>query len=170
MTVAPLASIPVGVVAERRKAKSAWIDHVWRPLAVLDGIPAAAPWTMLSQDEDVATFFVGTTTIDLYRSETGHYRDNLASGTPQIWLVLRPCEGEHPYELFLATADPAEGEGYTETGTDLVEPVPMPEAIRAAIEDFVAEHHVERPFFKRKRDRANPDALGRRGPAREDER
>ena len=34
------------------------------------------------------------------------------------------------------------------------------------VEAFIAEHHVERPFVKRKRDRANPDALGRRGPIR----
>ena len=163
MSVTPLMRIPVGVVVERRKAKSQWIDHVWRPVAALDGVPEAAPWTLLSEEGEAATFFVGAATIDLYRSETAHYRDNLASGTPQIWVVLRPADGEHPYDLFLVTADPAEGEGYTETGTDLVDPVPMPEAIQAAIADFVTEHHVERPFFKRKRDRANPDALGRRG-------
>jgi hypothetical protein len=29
----------------------------------------------------------------------------------------------------------------------------------------VAEHHVERPFFKRKRDRADPEALAPRSPA-----
>ena len=32
------------------------------------------------------------------------------------------------------------------------------------VDAFIAEHHVERPFVKRKRDRANPEALGRRGP------
>ena len=38
------------------------------------------------------------------------------------------------------------------------------DAVRAAVEDFVAEHHVEREFVKRKRDRANPEALARRQP------
>ena len=61
-------------------------------------------------------------------------------------------------------ADPAEGEAWTETGSDLVDVVPMPEAVRAAIDAFVAEHHVERPFYKRERDRADPEALARRGP------
>ncbi len=50
MSVAPLMRIPVGVVVERRKAKSQWIDHVWRPVAVLDGVPEAAPWTLLSEE------------------------------------------------------------------------------------------------------------------------
>ena len=36
-------------------------------------------------------------------------------------------------------------------------PLPMQEAISA----FIAEHHVEQVFVKRKRDRANPEALGR---------
>ena len=28
----------------------------------------------------------------------------------------------------------------------------------------VAEHHVEQPFYKRQRDRADPESLGRRAP------
>ncbi|MFL6839465.1 MAG: DUF3305 domain-containing protein, partial [Bradyrhizobium sp.] len=60
------------------------------------------------------------------------------------------------------TADPAEGEGFTVAAANLVEAVPMPEVFREAIEDFVAEHHVEREFFKRKLRRADPEALARR--------
>jgi hypothetical protein len=33
---------------------------------------------------------------------------------------------------------------------------------------FIAKHHVETPFVKRKRDRADPEALARRGPLKED--
>jgi hypothetical protein len=66
--------------------------------------------------------------------------------------VLRPTETEPPYVVLTVTADPAEGESLTEAGDDLVETVPMPEAIRRSVEAFVAEHHVERPFVKRQRD------------------
>jgi len=31
---------------------------------------------------------------------------------------------------------------------------------------FVMEHHVERSFFKRKRDRVNPDSIGRKNRVR----
>jgi hypothetical protein len=41
----------------------------------------------------------------------------------------------------------------------------MPPGLLAATADFVARHHVERAFHKRKRDRADPEALARRGPA-----
>ena len=47
-SVPPLARIPVGVMVERRKATSPWIDFVWRPVSVLPGEPAAAPWTLLA--------------------------------------------------------------------------------------------------------------------------
>jgi hypothetical protein len=40
----------------------------------------------------------------------------------------------------------------------------MPEPVCAMIAAFVAEHHVEQPFHKRERDRADPEALARRGP------
>jgi hypothetical protein len=40
----------------------------------------------------------------------------------------------------------------------------MPKSVRDVVADFVAEHHVERIFEKRARDRANPEALARRGP------
>jgi hypothetical protein len=145
-------SIPVGVVVERQKAASPWLDFVWRPVSVLSGIPAAAPWTPLGPAGDTTTFFAGTATIALYRTETANYIDNLGSGTPQLWVVLRATDAEPPYEMLAVTADPAEGEAFTEAGNDLVETVPMPPDIRDAVEAFIAEHHVERPFFKRQRD------------------
>jgi hypothetical protein len=160
----PLQTIAVGVVVERRKAQSAWIDFTWQPLTVLVGLPEASPWTMLSDEGDRATFYAGAAEIALYRTETTNYRDNLGSGSPALWVVLRPTGVEPPYEVIAVTADPAEGEAMTEAGGDLVEIVPMPEAVRVLIDAFVAEHHVERPFFKRKRDRADPEALARRGP------
>jgi len=154
----------VGVVVERHKAQSPWIDFTWSPVSVLCGVPETSPWTMLSAGGDGATFYAGAAEIELYRTETGHYRDNLASGAPGLWVALRPTGGEHPYDIFAVTADPAEGEAWTQSGHDLVEVVPMPEAVQAWVANFVAEHHVEQPFQKRQRDRADPEALARRSP------
>jgi hypothetical protein len=161
------ARISVGVLVERRKAQSAWIDFTWKPVAVLVGEPEASPWTMLGDEGEAATYYAGATEIELHRTETANYRGNLA-GDARLWVLLRPTGIDPPYEVFGVTADPAEGEGWTQAGTDLIDVVAMPEPIRATIEAFVAEHHVDRPFIKRKRDRADPNALGRRGPAREE--
>ena len=165
---APLARIPVGIVVERRKAASQWIDFTWRPIEALAGTPEAAPWTPLGRDGEADRFYVGAKDIELFRSETSNYRDNLASASPALWVSLRPTGGEPAYDLLAVTADPAEGEAWTESGNDLVEPVLMPPEVRAIVEQFVIEHHVERQEFKRKRDRADPEALARRGRIRED--
>ena len=162
--VPPLASIAVGVVVERSKSASPWADFYWRPADVLAGAPETPPWTKLNDDGERASFYAGSTEIELYRTETANYRDNLRLETPLLWIILRPVEGDPPYELAAVTADPAEGEAMTEAGANLVDTVAMPKPVQDAVAAFVAEHHVEEVFVKRKRDRANPEAMARRGP------
>jgi hypothetical protein len=160
--VPPLATIPVGVIVERSKSANPWADFYWRAVSVLTGQPDTPAWTKLSDDGARTTFYAGTAEIELYRTETTYYRHNLESGAPALWVALRAVDSDPPFTVSAVTADPAEGESLTETATDLIEQVPMPEAIRQAIVAFVAEHHVEQPFVKRKRDRADPEALARR--------
>jgi hypothetical protein len=164
--VPPLASIPVGVVVERSKSASQWADFYWRPAGVLAGVPDAAPWTKLSDDGERATFYAGAADVELYRTETANYRDNLQLEVPLLWIVLRSVDADPPYELALVTADPSEGEAMTEAGANLVEAVAMPKPMQETIAAFVAQHHVEQVFVKRKRDRANLEALAHRGPPR----
>jgi hypothetical protein len=154
--------IAVGVVLERRAAISPWADFVWRPSAVLPGEPDAAPGTQLDGDATRARFYAGGATLALHRAETAQYRDNLATGAPLLWVVLRPSEATPPFAVHLVTADPSEGEAHTEAGTELVDTVAMPAAIAQALAAFVAEHHVEQAFFKRTRTRSDPQALARR--------
>ncbi len=157
-----LAQIPVGVVVARRKADSQWIDYTWQPVSVLVGQPEAQPWTLLSDDGETAMFYAGSDVLELYRSEASQYRDNLM-GDESLWVVLQPTGGEPPYQLAKVTADPSEGEAFTEAGAAIVETVRMPDSLRDLVAAFVAEHHVEQPFFKRQRTRAEPEALARRG-------
>lgn len=168
-TVAPLLRIPVGVVVERRKATSPWANVLWRPVAVLAGMPDAAPWTPLASEGAADSFYAGPAAIELYRSEADNYRRNLASGAPSVWVALQATGGEPPYEIAAVTVDPAEGEGLTEPGQAIVEAVAMCETLRDVIAAFVADHHIEQVFTKRTRDRANPEALARHGPRFGDE-
>ena len=158
-----LARISVAVVVERRKAKSPWLDFIWQPVAVLAGNPEAAPWTPLNAADDTIVFYAGEAVIELYRTETANYRNNLASGAPLLWVILRPDVSGHSYKLLAVTADPAEGEAFTDAGNDLVGTVPMPVVIAETIGDFVALHHIERPFLKRRRERATSLAPTRCG-------
>ncbi len=164
-----LARIEVGVVVERRKAKSMWVDFLWRPISVFVGAPSAAPWTVLKTEGDAAVFYAGEAAIELHRTETTNYRDNLASGAPVLWVVLRPIPSENPYEILCVTADPTEGEAFTDAGSNLVETVPMPPVIAETISRFIARHHVERVFTKRRRNPAGP-TIDRRANGQEDEK
>jgi hypothetical protein len=94
-----LARIPVGVVVERRKAISMWADFLWRPVSVLAGAPSAAPWTPLDAKAESTSFFAGEAVIELHRTETTNYRDNLASTALALWVVMRPAASDLPYEL-----------------------------------------------------------------------
>jgi hypothetical protein len=164
-----LSRIPVGVVLERSKASSPWADFLWRPIAVLPGEPEAKPWTKLKEDADGATFYAGRADVEFHSSDTGSYRDNLSTGQPVLWVVLRPTDAEPPFEVVCVTADGSEGESYTAAGNDIVDSVPMPDAIRTALDAFVFEHHVERPFYKRAQTRPDLEALGRRARVNKDD-
>ena len=151
-----------------RKAASPWIDFIWRPVAVLPGEPERRAVDRAAATTATRTTFYAGTADD--RAVSAPRPRTTATISPPArrrcgWCCGRPS-AEPPYDVFAVTADPAEGEGFTEAGNDLVETVPMPDSIRDAVEAFVAEHHVEQPFFKRKRDRADPEALARRAPRR----
>jgi hypothetical protein len=158
LTWAALTRVRVGVIVERRKAESSWADFLYRPVSVLEGVPAAPPWTQISAEGDLTLFYAGDAVIELHRTETANYRDNLASGAARLWVVLRPGSAGVGLDLLCVTADPAEGEALTGAGNDLVDSVPMPASIRQIVENFIAEHHVEQAFFKRERSRSRPSA------------
>jgi hypothetical protein len=46
----------------------------------------------------------------------------------------------------------------------------MPGVIREQIAAFIARYHVEHPFIKRERDRANPEAISRKSIVKENKR
>ncbi len=160
--VQPIMHIPVGVVIERCQAKSTWVDFVWRPVAVLPGVPDVAPWTVLEDNPACTMLYGGNAEIILHRADASGYRENVEGSRALLWVAIRPTGGEPPYAIAAVTAEPSEGEALTENASDIVEAVPMPEPVRVAVAEFVVAHHVERPFVKRQRDPADPELMARR--------
>lgn len=156
--------IIVGLVVERIAPLTEWGEPIWMPLQALDGVPDATPWTVLATGPDRVRYYAGAYPVHLYASETTFYRDNLTAERPCLWVVMSPHGAEPPVEILAVTADPTEGEGYTQTGTNTVEVVDMPPGLASEIAAFVADHHVEQVFEKRKRDKRPPDLMGRRRP------
>lgn len=148
-------AITVGVIVEKRKAASPWIDHLWVPVAVMPGLPEAPPMTLIDRQGEVERYYLGAASLVVVSGDTANYRDNLTSGAPKLWVVMREVAEDQSVELHSVTADPAEGEGHTGAGSNLVDVVPMVPEIAAFLAAFVDEHHVEREFYKRKRDEAD---------------
>jgi Protein of unknown function (DUF3305) len=158
--------IEVGIVVARRRLANPWASHSWHVGGVLAEVPALADWTPMRRDVNEELFFAGRASLSLHPGETAHYRDNLQSPEPRLWVQLRPTlaqAGDERVEIIAVTADPYEGEAMADSG-DVLESTRMPAEIAARLQAFFEAHHVERPFFKRKRDRQDPDSLGRRGP------
>ncbi len=149
----------VAVIVERRPARSRWASHVWRAVEVLPGAPATPPWTVLAEAGGATRFFAGTAELVVYSGETEALVHNLGAAMPAVWVVLRRAATAPGWRLLMATVDAGEAQAHADTGDDLVEMVEMPQAVRAWLEPFVARHHVERPRIKRRRDRADPEAL-----------
>ncbi len=154
----------VGLVIERLAPSNPWGEYIWLPLQVLQGVPEAPAWTVLARASDRVRYFAGAFAVKLYSTETAFYRDNLTAERPKLWIAMQPLGPEPPVEILCVTADPTEGEGYTQTGTNVVETIDMPDWVAADIAAFVEAHHVERKFEKRQRDKRPSGFIERRLP------
>jgi hypothetical protein len=157
----PKQLLRLGILAVSRKPVSRWGTRGFVPSQVLPEVPATPPRTRLGPEGDVETWYAGPADLVLHSGETGHYRDNLRMARPSVWVALRQGTA---LEIAGATVDPYEGEGLAGDPGLVVEALPMPAAVAEAMAAFFAAHHVEQVFEKRKRKRADPEALARGAP------
>jgi len=103
-----LARIVVGVVVERRKARSPWLDFLWRPVSVFVGTPSAVPWTRISEEGDATTFYAGEAAIELHRTETANYQQISLRGCRAVGRsATDSCEFCEPaFDILAVTATP----------------------------------------------------------------
>lgn len=155
--------LSVGVVLERRRVERGWVSEAWRVAGLLPpGVGAGLePWAAVAEGPGWRHLYAGEVAIELFPGETAAYRDNLASSRPAVYVVLRR-DPDHGMAVREATVDPGEIEAHADAGDDQIEAVPLPDAVAAWMQDFIARHHVEREFYKRQRKPVDPEALGRR--------
>ncbi|GBE42633.1 hypothetical protein BMS3Bbin10_00695 [bacterium BMS3Bbin10] len=145
-------SIPIGVVIAREDIDSKWEDHVWRPIGVLPGAAEIERWKEIGRGEGWEHYHAATVPMELFRKETESYKYNLEAREPVVYIVLSDDDDESgdPVSVHLVTASPDEAADYLDSGELIVEPVAMPPELIALVSDFVAKHHVEEKFKKRK--------------------
>jgi hypothetical protein len=143
----------LGVVLERRRIAHPWQEHAWRPVSVVPGGPEVGAPRLLQSGEGWEHFHVATLDLELFPRETEGYRYNLSQARPVVYLLWRNGEASAAGwpDLFHVTVCPYEAQDYLDTGDVTVEGVAMPGAVAHWIADFVARHHVDERFEKRRR-------------------
>ena len=141
----------LAVLAQSRPPVTHWGGRVVRPMAVFADVPVTAPGTKVSEVDGVETWYLGACDVTLHSGDTEYYRHNLTSGRPSVWVAVPEASDGARAKVQLVTVDPYEGEGLASDVGLMVEALPMPDAVRARLEAFIAAHHVEVPFKKRKR-------------------
>lgn len=152
-------SLPLGIVLRKTPGVTRWAKWSWKAVAVLPGA-AQESWRELRREGDVVEYHAATVPLELWRTDTEAYMTELATRIPSIYVVMRDTldeAAEFELEVVLATASPYDAQDYADSGEELVELVPMPEGLKAIIQRFVEQHHVEEKFIKRKRDKRHVD-------------
>lgn len=139
----------LGVAAERRPAASRWADEVWRAVEVCAPLPLE-PGAVMAREGATARVWLGAAPMRCHATDAEIFAENLAEGG-SVYVVLRERAGEPPVALHLVSASPHEAQDCEVGAEDLVERLPMPPDVAEALAGFVAQHHVPRPFKKRKR-------------------
>ena len=149
--------MPLGVVLRRTPGVTRWAKWHWRAVAVLPGA-GPANWKELRRDGESVEYHVATLPLTLYASDTEAYLTNISDTVPSVYVILRnEKDGEAPLKAFTVTASPFEAQDYADNGEDIVEKVAMSEGLIAWVGAFLAEHHREETFVKRRRDRLRTD-------------
>ena len=153
------ASLQVGVVIRRQPGVTRWAKWVWRPVAVLPGA-GPARWKELRRDGEAVEYHAATVTLELHRADAEAYLVSLAMRPATVFVVLRSdtdATGKFPWQVHAVTASAFEAQDYQEGGDEIVEPLPMPPALLAFVEDFAQAHFKDEVFIKRRRDRQRVD-------------
>jgi hypothetical protein len=158
----------LGVVLERRRSAHPWQEHAWRPVSVVPGGPEVSGPRLLQRGDGWEQFHMATLDLELFPRETEGYRYNLSQARRVVYVLWRTGEAAEGWpDLFHVTVCPYEAQDYLDSGDVTVEGVAMPDAVAHWIADFVARHHVDEPFEKRRR--KPHDGGDRQGPVEDAE-
>lgn len=143
----------VGVLLERRHIAHPWQEYAWHAAGVIPGAPDIAGPRLLHQGEGWARYHMATLDIELFPRETEGYRFNLSQAQPVVYVLWRHEneDTEQQPEVFHVTVCPYEAQDYQDGGDVVVEAVTLPDLVAHWMRFYIARHHVDEPFEKRRR-------------------
>ncbi len=151
--------MPVGIVVRKTPGATRWAQWCWKVVGVLPGVGAAS-WQVLRCEGEAIEYHAATLPLELWSSDTEGYQAMLVTEVPSLTVILHEDltpDAPMPWVPALVTASAYETQDYADAEGYLIELVPMPPLVLGWVRGFVEEHHVEKPFIKRKRDRQRVD-------------
>jgi hypothetical protein len=164
---------PVAVIMQRIPLTSRWADERWEAVTVErcdDAVPAQ---TVVSDTADGKRWRCTGHVIELHPTEAEGYYLNVSTREPKVFVLWRMAEPGDDVEPrarpLIVTVSYGEAARFLDAG-EQVDAVPIPAAILAALESFVAAHYRPEPRKKAKRNELYEGEEKRRGEAAEGRR
>jgi len=163
----PPLRFPVSVIMQRVALDNRWANERWEAFAVeVETAPASAA-VALSESR----WRCPGLEIELHPVEAEGYYLNLSARDPKVFVLWRMAEpgddAEPRARPFIVTVSYNEAARFLDAG-EQVDAVPMPAALLAAMESFVAKHYKPEPRKKAKRNELYEGEERHRGTTEED--
>ncbi len=165
----PPLRFPVAVIMQRIPLANRWADERWEAVAVeLEDrvVATAAPSSAPSGAAAATRWRCPGHEIELHPAEGEGYYLNLSTPEPKVFVLWRMAEpgddAEPRARPLIVTVSYGEAARFLDAG-EQVDAVPMPAAILAALESFIAAYYRPEPRKKVKRNELYEGEDKRRG-------
>lgn len=157
---------PVAVIMQRVPLSNRWVSERWEALAIESSAECVSACTLQSDTAEGTRWRCTGHTIELHPAESEGYYLNASSRQPKVFVLWRMAETENEVEPrarpLIVTVSYGEAARFLDAG-EQVDAVPMPAAILAALDAFVAAHYRPEPRKKAGRNELYENAEARRG-------
>ena len=164
---------PVAVIMQRTPLANRWVDERWEAIAVEVAEESSESAQRLDDASSGTQWRCPGHFVELHPVETVGYYLNVTAPEAKVFVLWRMAEGddaEPRARPLIVTVSYNEAGRFLDAG-EQVDAVPMPAAMLAAMESFVAKHHRPEPRKKVKRNELYEGEDRRRGePGRGHER
>ena len=150
----PPPRFPVAVIMQRTPLANRWASERWEAVAIESTADSAAACTLQSDGPEGTRWRCTGHTIELHPAESEGYYLNSSARQPRVFVLWRMAEAEDEAEPrarpLIVTLSYGEAARFLDAG-EQVDAVPMPAAILAALDAFVAAHYRPEPRKKARR-------------------
>jgi hypothetical protein len=162
----PPLRFPVAVIMQRIALANRWANERWEAVAIEPRADAAPGYALLSDGPEATRWRCTGHAIELHPAESEGYYLNTSAREPKVFVLWRMAEPEDnvepPARPLIVTVSYGEAARFLDAG-EQVDAVPMPAAILAALEAFVAANYKPEPRKKARRNALYEDAEARHG-------